>query len=267
MLKGFLRFFKLIINQRRLINTMARREVSSQYIGSYLGVVWKFVQPMVMIAVFWFVFSVGFKTQPMNDVPFVVWLTAGMAPWFAFSDIISGSTSVVAGHAHLIKKTIFPSQILPLVKLLSSLATHGVFLLVLLVLIACQQLPFSIYFLQFFYYLFCMSVLVVGLSWTLSALYPFVRDVGQLVGIVIQVGFWATPIFWDIQIMPKAVQFYVKLNPMYYIVQGYRESFISFVPFWQHPLLGLYFWCCALAAFGSGALVFRKLKPQFADVL
>ena len=89
----------------------------------------------------------------------------------------------------------------------------------------------------------------------------------QIVGVIIQVGFWATPVFWDISIMPPKLQLIFRLNPIFYIVQGYRESFIYFNPFWDHPVLTLYYWLVAAAIFGIGAFIFRKLKPQFVDVL
>jgi ABC-type polysaccharide/polyol phosphate export permease len=258
---------KLIIEKRRLILSMAKRQVASQYVGSWLGVVWTFIQPLVMICVFWFVFSVGFKSRPMNDVPFVVWLTAGMAPWFAFSDIVIGCTGVISNHAHLIKKTIFPSQILPIVHLVASLVTHGVFLLVLIGLITFQGLPFSWYYFQFLYYLCGLALLALGLGWGFAALRPFLSDIGHIVTIMMQIGFWATPIFWDINMMSAKIQFWLKLNPMYYIIQGYRDSFIGFVPFWHHPFYTLYFWLVTGVALVIGTTVFKKLKPQFADVL
>ncbi len=85
MIKSFIYFIRLIFLQKQLIFSMAKREVATRYVGSILGFIWTFIHPMVMIFVFWVVFSVGFRVQPMNDVPFVVWLTAGMAAWFLFS--------------------------------------------------------------------------------------------------------------------------------------------------------------------------------------
>jgi len=222
---------------------------------------------MVMIFVFWVVFSVGFKVRPMHDVPFVVWLTEGMAAWFVFADIVSGSAGVIVANAPIIKKTIFQSQILPVVKLVSCFITHLVFLIVLVALIIFQKMPFSLYYLQFFYYLLCMSVLSLGLGWAFSALNVFIRDINQIVGVALQIGFWATPIFWDIRIMPSKIQMILKLNPMFYIVQGYRESFIYFLPFWRHPYQTFYFWVIAVLIFAGGGLIFKRLKPQFADVL
>lgn len=267
MIRNLIALFHLLFVKRRLIASMAVREVKAQYIGSSLGLLWTVVHPIVMITVFWFVFSIGFKAKPLNDVPFVVWLTAGMAPWFVFSDIVTGAAHVVTGNAHLIKKTVFPSQILPVVKLVSSLVTHAIFVIILLLLLVFQQMEFSIWFVQFFYYLFCLGVLALGLGWVVSSLNVFLRDVGQIVAIIMQVGFWATPIFWDIHMMPEKVQLILKLNPVYYIIQGYRDSFISFVPFWQHGLYTLYFWAVTLFCFVFGAFIFNKLKGQFADVL
>ena len=267
MLKDFLSFFRLLIAQRQLIFTMARREVVGQYAGSFLGIAWTFIHPLVLIFVFWFVFSVGFKAKPMNDVPFVVWLTAGMMPWFLFADILTTSVGVIVAHTNLIKKTLFPSQILPLVRIAAALVTHFVFLMLLVGLLIFQHIPFTLYFIQFFYYSLCLCIFVLGLSWMVSALNVFVRDVAHIVGVVVQVGFWVTPIFWDLHIMPPKAQMVLKLNPMYYIVQGYRDSFIYGVGFWQHPYQTLYFWTVCGAALCAGIYTFQRLKPQFADVL
>lgn len=267
MLRSFLAFLRLIYTQRRLIFAMARREIKSQYIGSFLGILWAFIHPVVMIGVFWFVFSVGFKAQPMNNAPFVVWLTAGMAPWFLISEIINSSAHVVIFHGQLVKKTIFFPQILPVIKVLSSLVTHTVFLAMLLLLILCHGMPLSLWFVQFLYYLVCLVVLALGVAWAVSALNVFMRDVAMITSILLQIGFWGTPIFWDISMMPQKVQRWLKLNPMYYVVQGYRDCFIDFVPFWQHPWYSLYFWFFASLTFVVGALIFKRLKPQFGDAL
>lgn len=267
MLNGVVQFLHLVVVQRQLIYALAKREIASQYIGSVLGIVWTFIQPAVMIFVFWFVFSVGFKTKPMNDVPFAVWLTAGMAPWFAFSDIVVKSAQAVVGYGHLIKKSVFPSQILPVVKILSSMSTHFAFVGLLLLLMLSLQVSLTWHATQFFYYLFCLSFLALGIGWIVAALNVFIRDVGQIVSVLMQIGFWATPIFWDLEIMPDGIQKLLKFNPVYYIIQGYRDAFLYGIPFWERPLYTAYFWVVAVCCFFFGVIVFRKLKGQFADVL
>jgi lipopolysaccharide transport system permease protein/teichoic acid transport system permease protein len=267
MISGAYRFLRPLFSHRQLILAMARREVAGQYVGSILGFLWTFIQPAVMICVFWFVFSVGFKTQPMNGVPFVVWLTAGLAPWFLFSDIITKASGSVVAHGHLIKKTVFPSQILTVVKVFTAMVTHTVFLALLVILIIFQKMTFSLYAIQFFYYLACLSLLGLGLGWILSSLNVFIRDIAQIVGVAIQVGFWVTPIFWDIHMMSPKVQALLKLNPVYYVVQGYRDSFIDCIPFWHRPYYTLYYWAITFICLAVGIYVFRRLKGHFADVL
>jgi ABC-type polysaccharide/polyol phosphate export permease len=259
--------FEQITAQRDLIGSMAKREIRAKYEGSFLGWVWSFIQPFVMILVFWFIFSVGFRVKPSQDVPFVVWLTAGMAAWFVFAEIINGSASLVVANTNLVKKTLFPSEILPIILIINALFSHLIFLVILLGLLLFQEMSFSLYFTQAIYYLFCSVVLAIGLSWTISALNVFIRDVSHMVGVIMQVGFWGTPIFWDANMMSENVQLLLKLNPMAYVVQGYRDSFIYFVPFWEHPYQGLYFWAFSLSMLFLGSHVFLKLKPQFADVL
>jgi ABC-type polysaccharide/polyol phosphate export permease len=258
---------KQIFLHRALIDSMARRDLSAKYAGSFLGWMWSFIQPFVMILVFWFIFSVGFRVKPTNDVPFVVWLTAGMAAWFVFAEIVNGSPNLVVSISNLVKKTLFPSEILPVINVLIAVFSHGIFVAILLGLLLTQGLPLSIYFFQAIYYLCCLIALSLGLSWAIAAVHVFIRDVGQIVGVLIQVGFWGTPIFWDAKIMSPKIQLLLKCNPMHYVVQGYRDSFIYFTPFWHHPYETLYFWLFTATMLVAGGHVFMKLKPQFADVL
>jgi lipopolysaccharide transport system permease protein len=149
----------------------------------------------------------------------------------------------------------------------ASFVTHSVFLLMLVVMILLYRMPISLYWLQAIYYFIAMGILALGISWITSSINIFMRDINQIVNVIIQIGFWATPIFWDFNIMPPKVQFMLKLNPMFYIVQGYRDSFIYFVPFWGHWFQTICFWVIALLIFVLGAVIFRSLKPHFADVL
>jgi lipopolysaccharide transport system permease protein/teichoic acid transport system permease protein len=266
-ISGFYNFLLTLVQRRYLIFEMAKRDISSNIVGSMLGFFWTFINPLITIFIFWLVFSLGFKSAPKGDIPFVVWLTAGMSIWNTFSEVINGSTGVILGNSHLVKKVVFPLSILPVVKLVASFITHFIFIGLLLILVLLYKLPFSIYWLQAFYYFAAMCVLALGVSWITSSVNIFARDTSQIVTVVLQIGFWATPIFWDLSIMPEKVQSILKLNPMFYIVQGYRESFLYFVPFWHHWEMTLYFWGVTLFIFALGATIFLRLRPHFADVL
>lgn len=118
-----------------------------------------------------------------------------------------------------------------------------------------------------FYYSFCTMFLVLGLSYITASVNAFFKDVGQLVQVFLQVGMWLAPVMWSETMVPERFRFIVKLNPFYYIVEGYRDCFISHEGFWQHPALTLYFWCIAIGIFVLGMFLFKKLRPHFADVL
>ncbi len=265
--KTFWDFLLTLFRRRFLILEMAKRDVAQNQVGSLLGFIWTFVNPLVLIFILWIVFTKGFKTPTVTGVPFVVWLTTGLILWNAFAESLNGATAAVRTNPHLVKKVLFPLSILPVVKLVAVLIVHLVFILILVTLILLNGLPGSIYWLQCVYYLGAMMVLVLGLGWLTSSLFIYIRDVGQVINVLLQFGFWFTPIFWNLDMMPAGVRIWLKLNPMFYLVQGYRESFLKFVPFWHHPLLTIYFWSITAVLLVLGAIVFQRLRPSFADVL
>ncbi len=262
-----MQFFHDFILHWPVITTLAAREIRSQYIGSFLGFFWQFLNPMVLILVFWVVFSIGFRVQPTQGVPFIVWLTAGIAAWFAFAEIVSGSVSCITSNPHLVKKMVFPTQVLPFVKVLTGFSNHLFFVLILLILIVAQGLPFSIFFLQGIYYFFCMVVLALGVGWIVAAFNVFTRDTERVVGLMLQVGMWATPVLWDIKIMPEPYRSILTLNPMHYVVQGYRDSFIYFIPLNERGHDSLVFWLVTLSLLVLGVFIFSRLRPQFSDLV
>lgn len=267
LIRVFIEFILLLFQSRQVIWELAKRDISQKYVGSRVGLLWTVIHPLSLIFIFWFVFGFGLKAQPVADVPFSVWLTAGMAAWFAFSEILAESTIMIVANPHLIKKIKFPSQILPVVKIVSSFVNHLIFLSLLIVLLLLYQVPITFFAIQAVYYYFCLIMLALGMSWLTSALNVFVRDVGQIVQLFLQIAFWATPIVWNLEIMPVKVQNILRLNPMCYVVNGYRQSFIYHEPFWLNLREGLHFWFITLFFLVLGALVFRRLKPHFPDIL
>jgi len=265
--KRIFAFLKDIMQGRKLIFELAKKDLQTRYLGSYLGVIWAFIQPVTTILVFWFVFQVGFKSAPVKDVPFILWLICGMIPWFFFSDSLTSATNAVLDNTYLVKKVVFKVSILPIIRIISALFVHVFFILIIFIMLLIYGYPLSIYNIQFFYYLVCTIILVLGLSWITSSFVIFLKDLGQIIGILIQFGFWLTPIFWSYTIMPVKYQYLLKLNPLYYIIQGYRDSFINHVWFWNYYNQTINFWIITSLVFIIGALLFRKLRPHFADVL
>ncbi len=264
----FIELWKSLYRNRQIILEMARRDFRSQSMGSFLGIFWAFVQPLVFILALWFVFAVGFRQgRGSEPVPFVLWLMNGMFIWFFFAGCISSSPGVIEQNAHLVKRIRFQVSILPIVKILSALMIHAIFVIFLFVLFAAYGSWPNLYWLQIFYYMFATIVLALGMSWITSSLNVFVKDISSVVQILVRIGFWFTPVFWKVDKVPQSYQVLIKLNPAVYLVQGYRDSLIYEIPFWQHPLLTIYFWTVTLVIFAAGMIIFRRLRPHFADVL
>ena len=270
MLKSIFSLPADLYKNRRLVMKLAKNDFKTRYAGSYFGTFWAFVQPVVTILVYWFVFSVGFRSNTDElGVPFVLYLVAGIVPWFFFSDALSGGTNSLLEYNYLVKKVVFKISILPIVKIISALFVHVFFVVFALILCACYGYTPSLYTLQIIYYSICTFLLVLGLVYATSAIVIFFRDLTQIISIFLQVGVWLTPIMWDINMLsshPWLIKLF-KLNPMYYVVTCYRDSMLGHVGIWNHASWTLYFWVVTILLFGLGSVIFKRLKPHFADVL
>ena len=233
-----------LYHNRKLIFSLAKNDFKTKYAGSYLGIVWAFIQPVVTILVYWFVFSVGLKAGTVSNYPFVLYLVSGIVPWFFFQDALNGGTNALLEYNYLVKKVVFKISILPIVKIISALFVHAFFVI-------------------------CTFLLVLGMVYATSAIVIFFRDLTQIINIFLQVGVWMTPIMWDVNILnshPWVIRLF-KLNPMYYVVTGYRDSMLGHVGIWNHLSWTVYFWVVTIMLFGLGSVIFKRLKPHFADVL
>lgn len=260
-----------IYQSRKMIYKLAKNDFKKKFAGSYLGVVWAFVQPVVTILVYWFVFQVGFRAdQGSLPVPFLLYLVSGIVPWFYFQDALNGGTNALIDYNYLVKKVVFNISVLPVVKLISALFVHLFFVCFITFLFCLYgHLP-DLYYLQLLYYSFGLSLLTLGLCYATSAVVVFFRDLSQIISIGLQVGIWLTPIMWIAEDMLAAhpvIYRVLKLNPVYYVVTGYRDAFIYKNWFWERPLWTLYFWCFTIGAYWFGTWVFKRLRVHFADVI
>ncbi len=250
-----------------MILALAVRELQSRYVGTFGGILWTFAHPLAVITVFYFVFAVGFRSQGPDGTPFLLWFVCGLVPWLFFNETLLAATDSITRHAHLIKKTVFPSEILPVVNITAGLVPHSIFLLIVTGLLAWYQVPFAADRLMVVYFLLCACVLLLGLGWLLSAIQVFYRDVSHALSIVLNLLFWTTPIVWSSDMIPEEYRGLLFFNPMYYIIEGYRGLLVFNEIVWPSAAHTAYFWCVVTATFLAGAYVFGRLKPEFADVM
>ena len=254
---------------RQLIARMGQREIIGRYKGSAMGLAWSFITPLFMLAIYTFVFSVVFQarwgTSEESKTQFAVVLFAGLIVHTLFSDVINRAPQLVLGNVNYVKKVVFPLEILPVVQLLSA-TFHA--LVSVVVLIAAQlvfqgSLPITALLLPVV--LLPFLLLTLGLAWCLASLGVFVRDVGQTISLITSVMLFMSPVFFPVQSLPPALQPWMHLNPLTFVIEQVREVVVwGRLPDWQ----GLAVYSLAsIATAWLGFAWFQKTRKGFADVL
>lgn len=252
-----------------LILRMVKREVVGRYRGSVLGLLWSFVTPVLMLTIYTFVFSFVFKArwdqQTTNPYEFALVLFAGLIVFNLFSECLSRAPALILQNTNYVKKIIFPLEILPWVALGSALFHAGMNLLVLLVFLSLSEHALSLSMLWIPLVLLPFLLLIMGLSWFLASLGVFLRDINQVIGMLMTVSLFMCPIFYPLSTLPDSVSRFLFLNPLTLIVEQTRAVLIwGQQPSW--PDLGVY----ALVSFAVawfGWFWFDKTRKGFADVL
>ncbi len=249
----------------RLINSLARSDFRTRFVGSYYGLLWEVLQPLSLIFLFWFPFEFAFGITEMEGAPYVLWFIIGLIPWFFFSDAWSSATNALTQYSFLVKKMVFKVEILPTVKIVSSFLTSVIFHVILVAVLIIYGEGGRLSSLAILYYLFCTFALVMGLGFITSAIVVFFKDMRQLLTIILQFGIYLTPILWPRSAIPESWHWFIDLNPMAYIVDGYRSAIFGREIF--DPWSTAIFWVTTIAILIVGSIVFQRLRPHLADVL
>ena len=252
----------------RMTWTLARNDFRSRYAVSQLGIFWAFFRPVMMACVYILVFSVIARPAPVGDgVPYALWMLPGLIVWFAFSDSVSSGTTVLKDYSFLVKNIRFDLSLLPGVKVTAAFIVHTFFILLVFILYLVFGLPVKLSLLQLPYYYLATYVFTLSAVRIVSTVWPFFKDLSALVEIVLMVGIWACPIMWNLSMIPEKYHLIFRLNPMYHLVQGYRESFMGGGWIWDHPLEAAVFWVAVLLLAWFAGGLYRWLGDRFADVL
>ena len=180
-----------------LLKKLVENDLKSRYSGSIFGIIWAFIQPLVTILVFWYVFQIGFRNPPVDNIEFILWFIAADIPWIYFNDATLSSTNVLYEYSYLVKKMRFRVWMLPIIKVISSLYIHFFFIIFIIGMFFLYGYSFQISWFGMFYYSFALTVFIVGNSFIVSSLAVFLKDASQIVGIILQIDFWLTPIFYE----------------------------------------------------------------------
>jgi lipopolysaccharide transport system permease protein len=267
--KAFMFPVRSVWLNRRLIGSMVRRDILARSRGSFGGALWTFLNPLLLMATYFFVFGVVLNTKFGADnsrTAWVLYFIAGMLPWLSFSEAVGRSPYVVIEHRNFVKKLVFPLETLPVNLVLSGLVTE-VFALAIFfasLLAIRHSVPASIVWLPVL--LVPQLLLAAGLCWFLSALGVFVRDLGQIIGFLLTVWFFMTPICYpESQAVPAWAAHILAWNPILILVRGYRAILLEGRAPAAGPLAGL--WLAAALVAVLGHAWFHRLRRSFADVI
>jgi lipopolysaccharide transport system permease protein len=261
---------KSLWHHRQLIVQMTTREVVGRYKGSVMGLAWSFFNPVFMLAVYTFVFSVIFKSRwgvggEESKTQFAVVLFVGMIVHSLFAEVLNRAPSLILGNVNYVKKVVFPIEILPVIAMGAALF-HG--LISLGVLLAAfvlfnGYLQWTAIFTPIV--IMPMLILTLGLAWMLASLGVFLRDVGQTIGIITTVMLFLAPVFYPITALPEDMRPWLMANPLTFIIEQMREVLIwGHLPNWLG--LGVYTLVATVIAW-AGYAWFQKTRKGFADVL
>ncbi|QYR21218.1 ABC transporter permease [Paenibacillus sp. sptzw28] len=267
-MKGIIRFSKSIKHNRYTIIGMVKRDLKTKYAGSYLGLLWSIIHPISQILIFSFIFSVVMRIKlgpEFTGVNFTVWLVCGLIPWLYFVEVVSRAPNTIMDNVNLVTKMRFNSELLSFNYLISGLINHFISFCLLLIFLLANGIDLKATVFVLPLYLVGISLFMLGLSWLLASLTVYLRDIGQFIGVVLNLWFYFTPIVFPFSAIPNEYKVYLEINPVFYLIEGYRMILLSDEPINFYGLM--YLFAAGMAMFLIGGLIFRKLKSGFADVL
>ncbi len=259
-------YLKSLLRYRNEILFLSYQKVKTQYLETAFGIGWSVVKPMVYVFTFAFFFKIGLRSgNAVDGHEFILFLFAGNMPWFLLSESLTGGTKAITKNAVLVKTIKFPVMALPLIEVMAKMYVHIAVMCLVFFVFAFNGKPPTIYYINFIYYWFTLTVFLTSVTFFLSSISVLVRDVQNLMASIMQPLFWMTPVLWY---QPGMIDYIERLfNPLYYFIVGYRETLLYGKFFWEDPLYDLYIWFIIGLIFMLGIHFFKKLRPIMADII
>lgn len=261
-------FIKSIIKNKKLIWQLGKNDFKNRFASTSLGAIWGFLQPFVFMLTYAIVFQFILKTGSAGDYPYAVWFFPGMALWQWINDSVMSASNSIRTYSYLVKKVVFPVDIIPTISIVAS-SFVGLFLIVIAVVL-CLVYKFIPNVLLLIYVVFATYCFILAFTRLTSAITTVVPDFSNLLGILMQLFFWFTPVIWDLSMVSghPVILKIMQCMPFTYLVTAFREVFIDkSIIFADQGLYTIVFWAITIIMFIWGNAVFKRTKKDFADVL
>ena len=261
-------FIKSIIKNRKLIWQLGKNDFKNRFASTSLGAIWGFLQPFVFMITYAIVFQYILKTGSSGEYPYAVWFFPGMAMWQWLNDSIMTASNSIRTYSYLVKKVVFPVDIIPTISIVSS-SFVALFLFVVATIV-CIIYGFIPNVLQIIYVIIATYAFIIAFTRFTSAITTLVPDFSQLLTILMQLFFWFTPVIWNLSMLTEypIILKIMQCTPFTYLVTAFRQVFINEnIVFADYGLYTIVFWLIVLIMFVWGNAVFKRTKKDFADVL
>lgn len=251
-----------LYNYRELLKTSIKKDIGGKYKHSFLGILWSFINPLLQISVYAFVFQIILRSDIKN---YAVYLCCGLIPWQFFSSVVLRGAAIVVDNGNIIKKVYFPREVLPISLASSEGVNFLISTIIILGFVIFGGIGLSYYILWYFLIFLLQYILSIGVALIVSSITVYFRDLQHILGIIMQLLFYATPIVYSMDSVPSNFKWLVKVNPMSYLIESYRAIFYNktlpnFNDLGKALIMGIVF--CIV-----GYFVFKKLEKRFAEEL
>lgn len=276
-MKSLITIVREQISSFYLILRLSAFEMKSANNNNYLGRFWEILNPMIQLSIYWLVFGIGVRggqkitMENGAQVPFFIWMVTGMIVWFFVNPAISKSSKSIYSRLQLISKMSFPMSAIPSFVIMANFYTHLMLVTVVIIFLQFTDFKLSVYYIQLPYFMLATLIFLFTLALITSTLSTIVRDVQQLVHSVLRMMLYLTPLLWHTdKLVVKGVEltFLLKLNPLYYLVEGYRASLLGTTWYMvEYAQYTLYFWLLILVMLLLGSTLHLKFRNRFVDFL
>ena len=247
---------------------IVKYEILAENRDSKLGMLWSILDPLIQIFAYWFAFGLGIRGgKPVNGVEYINWMLVGLTPWFFLSASIRKGTKSIHKKVNIITKMKFPISILPTTVIFKELFSHLIMIVVIIVFILFNGVDISLNSLGVIYYIFCAVAFSISLTMVTSVANMFTRDVGKAVNASMRLLMFITPILWTMEKLPRWALTVMKCNPLFYIIDGYRNSLLFNKGILLYSKRMLVFWIIVIFLFSIGSLLMYKFKHKFIDLI
>jgi len=253
-----------------MIFRMSRYEDKATYQSHYLGLAWQILNPAIQVGIYYLVFGIGVNQgREISGVPFIVWMLIGITAWFYMSASILGASNSIHRQVGMVAKMKFPVSVLPTINIVSNLSSYfPMVMIVVFSVIALGGTP-SLYWLQYLYYFFCMIAFLFSFGILNATITVLIRDYHIFLQSVLRLLFYVSGPIWDIQnkSLPSWMVKILQLNPIYYIIEGFRDTFLNRAWFWEKTTYGLIFWGIVFILLILGTHLHMKFRAKFVDYI